>query len=135
MTTIDNKNISSCWSKIKRGKGSNYFIEIFYNTMFATHPEIKNLFPESMKKQNASLLNMLDNVINGIEHLDEFEEILIHLGEQHKRLGIEEKMYDVFIEIVVEAAKQASNNTISETELLDWENAFRTVADIMITNY
>ena len=135
MTPVDNTKINSCWSKIKRGKGSNFFVELFYQIMFEKYPETKALFPENMKKQNAALLNMLDNVINGIGYLDEFEDILIQLGKRHQHLGVEAKMYDVFIEIVVEAAKQSSNYTLTESELLDWEKAFRIVSDIMQKNY
>lgn len=135
MNNIDSDKVKICWSKIKLSNGSDFFVEKFYQLMFEQHPEIRPLFPQSMKNQNAALLSMLDNVINGIEYIDELKEVLIQLGKRHQGFGVQANMYDVFVEIVVEAAKQSSNNTITDEEITAWEHAFRSISDLMIKSY
>ena len=136
---MTNKNTSHavkvCWSKIKLSEGSEFFVERFYQLMFEQHPELRPLFPETMRQQNAALLSMLDNVINGLEFIDELEETLIKLGKRHQKIGIQAEMYDVFVDTVVESAKQSSNNTLTENEIISWKSAFREMSDIMIKGY
>lgn len=129
------KKVHVCWSKIKLGNGSKYFVDKFYQILFDKYPETKALFPTYMKKQNSALLNMLDNVINGIKYIDELDEILLPLGKRHQEIGVDVKLYDVFVEIVVESAIDSANHCLTDSEITEWEKAFRMVSERMIQGY
>lgn len=132
---LDSASVKSCWNKIKSTKGADLFVDEFYQLMFEHHPETSSLFPENLVEQKRTLLATLDNVINGIEYINELEEALIELGRRHKNIGIKEEMFDDFITTIVEAANSSSDYKLTNKELVAWENAFREISNIMLKAY
>ena len=132
---INAEAVKECWLKIKSAEGTDYFVTAFYHYLFDQHPDIHRLFPEDLSQQKTKLLNMLDNVINGIEYIDELESIFIELGETHKGYGINKEMYDVFLIAVVKAAEKSSDFRLTDKELAAWEDAFREISNIMLRAY
>lgn len=130
-----NNSVKTCWSKIKAENGADAFIDDFYHLMFKHHPEIRHLFPATLLDQKTSLLATLDNVINGIDYIEELEQELIALGQRHKDIGIEKEMFDVFIITIIKSANNASNNTLTDKELFAWEEAFQKITNIMLKAY
>ncbi len=72
--------------KIKKEKGTDFFINHFYQHMF-------------------------DNVINGIEYIEVLKKELLNLGKHHKNRGIKKEMFDAFISTIVVASNYSTNNT------------------------
>ena len=132
---VDHLIVKNCWSKIKSTKGSDFFIDTFYQYMFEHHPEARSFFPEKLSLQKIKLLNTLDNIINGIEYINELKDELVKLGEQHKNLGIQPEMFNHFLTAIVATANLSSDSTLTDEELLTWENAFRKISDIMLEAY
>lgn len=135
MSDIDSQSVKNCWSKIQAAKGSHFFVENFYRFMFEHHPETRPLFPNSLVQQKTTLLSTLDNVINGIEYIEELEKELIDLGRHHKNLGIKKEMFDAFVKTVVAAANYSSDYSLTDKELAAWEAAFRKISNIMLKAY
>ena len=135
MNNTDSNNVKSCWTKIKKISGSDKFAESFYQILFKQHPETRSLFPDELQKQKSILLETLDNVINGYAYLNELEDELIDLGRRHKDLGVAPPMYDIFLETIVAAANISSKFTLTDSELDDWEQAFKAVSNIMLKGY
>ena len=132
---VDHLLVKNCWSKIKLAKGADFFVNSFYQNMFEHHPEVHSFFPIDLSSQKTKLLNTLDNIINGIEYIDALKDELIKLGEQHINLGIQAEMYEYFISTIVATANLSSDSTLTDEELLAWENAFRKVSNIMLEAY
>ena len=132
---IDYQYIKICWKKIKAEKGTDPLVDHFYQTLFNNSPEIKDLFPEDLAAQKRTLLATIDNIINGIEHVQKIKTALLTLGKHHKVLGVTPEMYDAFIVAIVEAADFASNESLTEDERHTWEKAYREMADIMLEAY
>ena len=132
---IDSDSVKNCWLKIKSAKGVDFFIDNFYQVMFEHHPDVHALFSEDTSEQKTKLLTTLDNVINGIDYIEELEPTLIELGLYHKDININEEMYDAFISIIVETANTSSDHRLTAKELTDWENAFREISNIMLKAY
>lgn len=133
MTEIE--NIKSCWSKIKSAKGTDFFVENFYQHLFEHHPGTQALFPEDLTELKTKLLATLDNVINGVEYIEELNEELLSLGKHHKNIGIKKEMFDDLISTIVIVANLSSDYSLNEEELADWERAFRKISDIMLKSY
>lgn len=133
--TADVELVKNCWLKIKSAKGSDYFVDNFYQSMFEQHPEVHAFFPEDLGTQKTKLLNTLNNIINGLEYIHELKGELAKLGKQHRDLGIKPDMFDDFITTVVAAANSSSDFTLTNKELTAWENAFRKVSNIMLEAY
>ena len=132
---IDSNSVKNCWSKIKHAKGAVFFVDQFYIHMFDEFPETKALFSNDSELQKTKLLTTLDNVINGIEYIDELKEELFKLGQLHRSLNIKPEMFDHFLSTIVVTAKLSSNSSITDKELMAWENAFRLISDIMLDAY
>ncbi|HFD32344.1 MAG TPA: globin [Gammaproteobacteria bacterium] len=135
MNIQDSGSVKTCWTKIKAERGADSFVDDFYHLMFKHHPETRELFPDTLLSQKTSLLATLDNVINGIDYIEELETELITLGKRHKDIGIEKDMFDVFITTIIDTANIASNQTLTDKELVAWEEAFRKVANLMLKAY
>ena len=131
----DIESIKSCGSKIKSTKGTDFFVDHFYQHMFEHHPETQALFPKDLTQQKTTLLATLDNVINGVEYIDELSEELLSLGKHHKNIGIKKEMFDDFISTIVAAANFSSDFSLTKKELTDSGNAFRKISDVMIKAY
>lgn len=129
------ESIKSCWSKIKAAKGTDFFVDHFYQHMFEHHPDTQALFPVDLTQQKTTLLATLDNVINGFEYIEELEKELLSLGRHHKNLGIKKEMFDAFISTIVVTASFSSDSSLSEQELAAWEKAFRKISDTMLKAY
>ena len=132
---IDYQYIKICWKKIKAEKGSDAFVDHFYHLLFTNYPETQELFPNDLVTQKRTLLTTIDNIINGIEHVQKIKTALLTLGKHHKHLGVTPEMYDAFIVAIVEAADFASNASLTEDERHTWEKAYREMADIMLEAY
>lgn len=132
---IDSASVKACWDKIKSAKGADLFVDKFYQQMFEHHPETRPLFPENLMEQKRTLLSTLDNVINGIEYIDELEKELLELGKHHKNIGIKKEMFNAFISTIVETANSSSDYRLTNEELIAWENAFREISNIMLKAY
>ena len=129
------ESIKSCWSKIKNAKGTDFFIEHFYQHMFEHHPDTQALFSDDLAQQKTSLLSMLDNVINGIEYIEDLEKELLNLGKHHKNLNIKKEMFNAFISTIVVAANHSSDYSLNEKELIAWESAFSKISNLMLEAY
>jgi hemoglobin-like flavoprotein len=131
----NSKNLITCWNKITNTSGADSFVNNFYQLLFKHYPDTRALFPDDMQELNIKLLTTLDNVINGVEYIEHLEKELIVLGEQHKKIGISEEMFDAFITTIVTAANLSSDFSLTDEELLAWENAFRKISNIMLKAY
>ena len=133
--SVDAEKIKVCWSKIKSAEGTGFFVEHFYKYMFEHYPEVHSFFPTDLTEQKTKLLNTLNNIINGMEYIDELKDELLQLGQQHRELGIDPDMFKHFIMSIVETADMSSDSTLTNKELATWKNAFQQVSDIMLEAY
>lgn len=129
------EQVKNCWTKINQKKGTNAFVDNFFQQLFLQHPETRKLFPEDLALQKINLLTTLDNVINGIDYIDCINSELESLGKHHKNLGISSEMFDAFNIVALSAANYASDFTLSDTELNAWQKAFKKISDIMLKAY
>ncbi len=132
---INPDNVKFCWKKVKQEQGIDYFVDLFYENLFSQYPQTREVFSGDMAMQKSKLLTMLDNVINGIEFIDQLEDELVKLGQRHRELAIEAGMYDIFVSTIITTANNAANNTLTSEEQEDWQKAFRLVSDIMLRAY
>lgn len=77
----------------------------------------------------------MNDVISGIEFIDDLKGDLTELGQHHKKIGVTKEMYDCFLITIVKTADISSGNTLTDKELSAWEEAFRKVCNIMLSTY
>ena len=132
---IDSAAVKSCWKKIKESNGSDFFVETFYKDMFKNHPETISLFTGNHDTLHIKIIATLDNVINGIQHIENIRQALLELGQKHKELNIKPEMFDYFLESIVTSANISSDYTLSEDEKSAWKAAFKQISKIMLESF
>ncbi|MCW8901842.1 MAG: globin [Gammaproteobacteria bacterium] len=128
----NSQNVKNCWTKIRKEKGPDLFVDHFYQSLFIKFPAARDLFPSNIETQKRTLLATLDNMINGIDYIEAIRSEILDLGRHHKNLGVTAEMFNVFILTIVESADFASNSTLTDAERTAWEEGFREMANIML---
>lgn len=74
---------------IKEAVGS-----LFYERLFTLDPDLKKLFRRDMGDQSRELLNMIGQVVDGLDNPDEVLPVARRLGARHAGYGVEPEHYD-----------------------------------------
>lgn len=74
---------------IKEAAGS-----LFYERLFTLNPSLKKLFRRDMGDQSRELLNMIGQVVDGLNKPDEVLPVARHLGARHAGYGVEPEHYN-----------------------------------------
>ncbi|MDH5649432.1 MAG: globin domain-containing protein [Gammaproteobacteria bacterium] len=135
MIKVDSRLVRSCWEKIELAQYQQEYVAVFYHTLFQQHPHLRVLFPSDLKAQERKLLETLNQVINGLQYLEELKESLLELGRKHQDLNIDPALFEVVTGVSVVALKRVLDSNITQEELLAWEQAFRAVSAIMLQGY
>ena len=74
---------------IKEAAGS-----LFYERLFTLNPALKKLFRRDMGDQSRELLNMIGQVVDGLNNPDEVLPVAQRLGARHSGYGVQPEHYD-----------------------------------------
>ncbi|MGA4844496.1 globin domain-containing protein [Streptomyces sp. G45] len=76
-----------------------------YAALFAEHPYLRGLFPESMAFQQAHLERAFRYLIDHLDRPDEVTAFCTRLGRDHRKLGVRPVHYEVFETALVTALR------------------------------
>lgn len=68
--------------------------ENFYQRLFALDPTARAMFKDDMTEQKTKLMEMLNVVLNGLDHLEDIADTLQRLGARHHGYGVTPLHYD-----------------------------------------
>jgi NAD(P)H-flavin reductase/hemoglobin-like flavoprotein len=105
----------------------------FYSDLFIRHPEVRDLFPVSMKAQRDHLVAALAKVISQVDRADELAVFLKGLGRDHRKFGVMAEHYDSVRDSLVETIAHFSGDAWTPELATDWTDAYSLIADIMLT--
>lgn len=121
------------WGRI--GIHKNQLISAFYQHLFTEYPSLREMFSGNLEDQKLKMIQTLNLLINGIEHLVHTRTMLEDLGRQHQQLGVTKEMYPLTTGSFLLALDELQGNPVSEPEREAWHAAFNTIAEIMIGAY
>jgi len=68
---------------------------LFYDRLFEIDPPTRLLFrADALAEQRRKLMQTLDALVQGLDHLDDLVPVLEDLGRRHLRYGVQESHYD-----------------------------------------
>ena len=73
--------------------GAQELAGAFYGHLFAGCPELRDLFPAMMDKQNERLFSALVHIASLLGRPDRLERYLTQLGRDHLKYGVRPEMY------------------------------------------
>lgn len=69
--------------------------KLFYDRLFEIDPTTRPLFKDdSLPEQRRKLMQTLDQLVRGLDHLDELVPVIEELGRRHVQYGVREAQYD-----------------------------------------
>lgn len=73
------------------------FIPVFYRMLFATHPDLRALFPNDTARLEEKMLAALTHIAEAVEDTGRLNAILNKLGETHRKMQVSDAHVDGFI--------------------------------------
>src|SRR5258708_29998959 len=105
----------------------------FYSDLFIKHPEVRELFPISMKAQRDHLVGALGQIVAQVDRDDDLTLFLQGLGRDHRKFGALAEHYDVVGESLLETLAHFAGDTWTSELASDWRGAFNPVANLLNT--
>lgn len=105
----------------------------FYSDLFIRHPEVRDMFPVSMRSQRDHLMAALGQIITQVDRADELDAFLQGLGRDHRKFGAVAEHYDAVRDSLLATIAHFSGDNWNADVANDWTEAYRVIAGIMIS--
>ncbi|MGQ8871718.1 NO-inducible flavohemoprotein [Paenibacillus sp. TSA_86.1] len=107
----------------------------FYQTMFAAHPELLNIFNHANQKQGRQQAALANMVYTAALHIDNLAAILPavrQVAHKHRSLGIVPEQYSIVGTYLLQAIKDVLGDAATDEILTAWGDAYQVIADAFI---
>ncbi|WP_281868969.1 NO-inducible flavohemoprotein [Brevibacillus parabrevis] len=108
----------------------------FYKRMFASHPELLNIFNHANQKQGRQQTALANAVYAAALYIDKLETILPvvkQIAHKHRSLGIKPEHYPIVGENLLAAIKEVLGDAATDEIIQAWAEAYGVIADVFIS--
>ena len=105
----------------------------FYSDLFIKHPEVRDLFPISMKAQREHLIGALAQIVAQVDRVDDLGMFLQSLGRDHRKFGALAEHYEAVMDSLLSTFAHFAGDAWTAELASDWTDAYCLVAGIMMT--
>jgi len=105
----------------------------FYSDLFIKHPDVRELFPISMKAQRDHLVGALAQIVAQVDRVDDLTLFLQGLGRDHRKFGAVAEHYDLVGDSLLETLAHFAGDAWTSELAGDWRDAYNLVASVMTT--
>lgn len=114
----------------------NAITKVFYENLFTSHPELKNIFNmgnQANGAQQQSLAAAVFAYASNIDSLENLTPVVRRIAHKHASLGIKPEQYPIVGNHLLGAIKQTLGDAATPTLLKAWEEAYGMLADTLIS--
>jgi NAD(P)H-flavin reductase/hemoglobin-like flavoprotein len=104
----------------------------FYARLFLTAPELRDLFPVVLERQQEHFLLALRRVVQGLDSPILLERYLMRLGQDHRKFAVTQEHYLPFGRALIDTLREMSWPHWDDRTEEAWITAYATVADRMM---
>ena len=104
----------------------------FYSDLFIKHPEVRDLFPISMKTQREHLIGALAQIVAQVDRLEDLTVFVQGLGRDHRKFGAVAEHYEAVGDSLLATLAHFAGDTWTPELGADWAAAYGLVASTMI---
>ncbi|MCB9753105.1 MAG: alpha/beta fold hydrolase [Myxococcales bacterium] len=104
----------------------------FYEQLFASHPELRPLFPSDMSLQQRKLEDALELVIRQLDARDAIVPVLEDLGARHAGYGVTPEHFELAGVQLLASLEALSGPAWSDPLRRAWAHAYDRVAHVMV---
>lgn len=109
------------------------FSSTFYAHLFVSHPEVREMFPLTMNRQQDRFLHALGQIVSSVSDADRLGEFVGQLGRDHRRFDVAPEHYDAVGASLLWTLKHFLADEWTPETAQDWATAYNAVATTMIT--
>jgi len=106
--------------------------ELFYNKLFTTAPEVRNMFQTPIPEQSKKLMQMLDYVVRKLDTVETIVGDITKMGTRHHEYGAKAGHYDVVGACLLETMAEVTAPFWDEELKTAWTEAYTLVAATMM---
>ena len=107
----------------------------FYQLLFSSHPELKNVFNQSNQRQGrqqTALANAVYAAAANIDNLGAIIPVVKQIGQKHRALGVKAEHYPIVGENLLKAIKDVLGDAATDEIINAWAEAYGVIADAFI---
>jgi nitric oxide dioxygenase len=108
---------------------------VFYNNLFAAHPELLNIFNHVNQKKGRQQTALANTVYAAAQHIDKLETLLPavkQIAHKHRSLGIKPEHYPIVGEHLLGAIKEVLGDAATDEIIQAWADAYGVIAGVFI---
>ena len=108
---------------------------VFYQNMFAEHPELLNIFNETNQKLGRQQSALATTVLAAAKHLEQLEVLLpqvMQIGHKHRALQIKPEHYPIVGKHLLGAIKEVLGEGATDEVINAWAEAYDEIASVFI---
>ena len=103
----------------------------FYSDLFIKHPQVRELFPISMKAQREHLVGALGQIVARVDRVDDLTVFLQDLGRDHRKFGAVSEHYEAVGDSLLTTIAHFAGEGWTSELAADWQDAYCMVAQVM----
>ena len=96
----------------------------FYSDLFIKNPEVRDLFPISMKAQRDHLIGALAQIVAQVDRLEDLAVFVQGLGRDHRKFGAIAEHYDAVGDSLLATIAHFAGDTWTPELAVDWADAY-----------
>lgn len=107
-------------------------VTYFYSYLFASHPELRSVFPITDVKQHDRLFRGLVHVVKNSHLMSAMADDLAQVGREHRKFDTVVQHYRAVGESLLAAVAAVLGDAWSPEVAAAWQSAYRNAAEIMV---
>ena len=123
--------VKNSW-KIFRKVDAGLIGDVFYSKLFCDNPQLRSMFPASMKHQHKKLIDMLSVIISRLDDLSELLHDMKMMASRHENYGVKPQHYRMVGNALLWTLKRGLGNDWNDDLQEAWTAAYTKLAETMI---
>lgn len=104
---------------------------IFYDELFRTSPELRDLFPQDMSAHKSKFVQMLAGVVRSLDQISTISEEIVDLGRRHMSYDVEEEHYAVVGQALLWTLSRVLGPEFTPEARDAWQSTYEMIARVM----
>lgn len=130
MTPEQNEIVRETWSHV--APIADTAAKLFYERLFEIDPTARPLFKaDDLPEQRRKLMQTLDQLVRGLDHLDDLVPVIEELGRRHVRYGVRDAHYDTVGAALLWTLEQGLGARWTPEARAAWTDVYTLTAGVM----
>ena len=103
----------------------------FYERLFDTSPQLRELFSKDVGRQARMFLQSLKVIVNSLSSMERAAPVLNRLGNKHRGYGVMPEHYEVVGSVLIDTLQEVVGDEFTDDVREAWVAAYQLISTIM----